>query len=129
MAQVLDAPRNGALPPQVASGPAITLDDLVATSPEATFFVRVEGSTMHGAGVHDGDVLVVDCARIPVDGDLVVIETCGETYIRRVQVKEVRGVPRDSFYTDENGRRRRSAFPVDVTMWGVAVGLVRPALR
>jgi len=27
----------------------------------ATFLVRVSGESMTGAGIHDGDVLIVDC--------------------------------------------------------------------
>jgi SOS-response transcriptional repressor LexA len=42
--------------------------------PSATFFVRVNGDSMLGAGIHPGDILVVDRACECGDGDLVVAE-------------------------------------------------------
>ncbi|MBC5783594.1 translesion error-prone DNA polymerase V autoproteolytic subunit [Ramlibacter sp. USB13] len=50
------------------------LNDLLITHPAATFFWRVRGTSMHGAGVADGDILVVNRALDPVHGDIVVAE-------------------------------------------------------
>ena len=40
--------------------------------PAATFYMRVVGSSMAGAGIGDGDLLVVDRSLTPRDGDVVV---------------------------------------------------------
>jgi DNA polymerase V len=50
------------------------LNDLLITHPAATFFWRVRGTSMGGAGIADGDILVVNRALQPVHGDIVVAE-------------------------------------------------------
>lgn len=50
------------------------LNDLLITHPAATFFWRVRGTSMHGAGIADGDILIVDRALEPRHGDIVVAE-------------------------------------------------------
>lgn len=50
------------------------LNDLLITHPTATFFWRVRGTSMLGAGIADGDILVVNRALAPRHGDIVVAE-------------------------------------------------------
>ena len=50
------------------------LNELLITHPQATFFWRVRGTSMHGAGIADGDILVVNRALTPLHGDIVVAE-------------------------------------------------------
>jgi DNA polymerase V len=50
------------------------LNDLLITHPAATFFWRVRGISMLGAGIADGDILIVNRALNPVHGDIVVAE-------------------------------------------------------
>ena len=38
----------------------LDLNELLVKRPAATFFVKVQGDSMVGAGIHDGDLLVVD---------------------------------------------------------------------
>ena len=38
----------------------LSLDDYLISNPEATFFVRASGDSMIGAGIHDGDLLIID---------------------------------------------------------------------
>ena len=69
-------------PPQVTAGfpspaadhteGALDLNRLVVKRPAATFFMRVAGSSMTGAGIADGDLLVVDRSITPREGDTVV---------------------------------------------------------
>ena len=40
--------------------PPLDLNELLVRRPAATYFVRVEGDSMVGAGISDGDLLVVD---------------------------------------------------------------------
>ena len=49
----------------------------------ATFFVRVAGRSMENAGIHDGDLLVVDRAVEPKDGSIVVAALDGELTVKR----------------------------------------------
>lgn len=68
----------------------LDLNDLVIKHPAATFFVRVEGDSMTGANISDGDVLVVDRAVEPTDGKIVVAVLDGELAVKRIRVREGR---------------------------------------
>ncbi|MFL6691577.1 MAG: LexA family protein [Ramlibacter sp.] len=50
------------------------LNELLITHPTATFFWRVRGTSMQGAGIADGDILVVNRALVARHGDVVVAE-------------------------------------------------------
>lgn len=50
------------------------LNELLITHPTATFFWRVRGASMQGAGIYDGDILVVNRALVARHGDIVVAE-------------------------------------------------------
>jgi len=54
---------------------------------EATFFVRVAGDSMIGAGIHDGDILVVDRSIEPEDGSVVVAALDAELTVKRYEVR------------------------------------------
>lgn len=38
----------------------LSLDDYLVSNPESTFFVRASGDSMIGAGIFDGDLLIID---------------------------------------------------------------------
>ncbi len=38
----------------------LSLDDYLVPNPDATFFVRASGDSMKGAGIFDGDLLIID---------------------------------------------------------------------
>lgn len=59
------------------------LDDLIVESPESTWFLQVHGDTMSWAGIHDGDIIVVDRARRPETGGIAVIDDGGELILAR----------------------------------------------
>ena len=48
--------------------PPLDLNELLVKRPAATYFVRVEGDSMSGAGISDGDLLVVDRSLRSADG-------------------------------------------------------------
>ena len=52
--------------------------------PAATFFVRVTGDSMIGAGIHSGDLLVVDRSLEPADKHVVVAVLEGELTVKRL---------------------------------------------
>ena len=41
-------------------------------NPESTFYGRVQGDSMIGAGISDGDIAVIDRSVTPKDGDVIV---------------------------------------------------------
>lgn len=64
---------------------SLDLNELLAPYPEATFFVRVSGDSMIGAGIHDGDMLVVDRSRTPKSGNVVIAFIDGEFTVKRLR--------------------------------------------
>lgn len=47
----------------------LDLNKLLIKHPSATYFIKVSEESMHGAGISDGDLLVVDRSLSPVHGD------------------------------------------------------------
>ncbi len=52
--------------------------------PAATFLMRVSGESMRGAGILDGDMVVVDRSLGPKPGDVVVAVCQGEMTLKRL---------------------------------------------
>lgn len=52
--------------------------------PAATFFVRVSGDSMIDAGIHTGDLLVVDRSLEATDGNVIVAALDGELTVKRL---------------------------------------------
>lgn len=62
----------------------LDLNQLLIQNKTATFFLRVKGDSMIGAGIHDGDIIVVDRSVEPVDRAVVVAVVDGELTIKRL---------------------------------------------
>src|SRR5688500_19837463 len=58
--------------------------------PVATFYVRVAGDSMQGAGIHPGSILVVDRAVEAEDGDIVIARINDELCVTRLRVRHGR---------------------------------------
>jgi len=90
---------------------ALDLNTYLVRNPAATFMVRVSGDSMAGAGISDGDILVVDRSEEPVPGKIVVAVLDGELTV----------------IAPENPRYRPIAVAAeqDLHVWGVVSGVVR----
>lgn len=89
--------------------------------PAATFFVRVTGDSMIGAGIHSGDLLVVDRSLEPTDKNVVVAVLDGELTVKRLskQNEILRLLPENANYR-----------PIEITanqsleIWGVVTSVI-----
>lgn len=63
----------------------LDLNELLVQKPAATFFVRAQGESMLGAGIHPNDILVVDRSIEPVAGKIVICALNGELTVKRLQ--------------------------------------------
>jgi len=63
----------------------LDLNEYIIKHPAATFFVRVEGNSMVNAGIHDGDLLIVDRSLEPSDGKIVIAVINGEMTVKRIR--------------------------------------------
>src|SRR5450759_4443514 len=61
----------------------LSLDEHLIQHKDATFFVRAKGSSMVGAGIFDGNLLVVDKSLTPSSGDIVIAVIDGELTVKR----------------------------------------------
>ena len=87
----------------------ISIDQEVVRNEEATFYARVSGESMQGAGLDDGDLLVIDRSLEPVDNKIAVCFIDGEFTVKRLKVTkdEVLLIPENPKYqsikvTEEN---------------------------
>ncbi len=100
---------------------SLDLNEHLIEHREATFFVRVQGHSMIGAGIIDGDLLVVDRALEARDGDIVIAVIDGELTLKRLYKRQgiVRLVP-------ENPRFQPIEFQEgqELTLWGVVTSVV-----
>ena len=60
----------------------LDLNELLVKRPAATFFVRAAGDSMIGAGIHSGDVLVVDRSLEAVDGAVIIASVDNEFTVK-----------------------------------------------
>ncbi len=69
-------------------------------NPASTFFARVSGVSMTGAGIDDGDLLVIDKSVEPYDGCVAVCFLDGEFTLKRVALAagRVRLMPANDRY-------------------------------
>ena len=65
----------------------ISIDQEVVKNVEATFYARVAGQSMQGAGLDDGDLLVIDRSKEPEDNAIAVCFIDGEFTVKRLKVE------------------------------------------
>lgn len=65
----------------------LDLNEHLIRHTEATFFVRVNGDSMTGAGIFDNDLLIVDRAITPESGRIVVAAINGELVVKRLKLE------------------------------------------
>lgn len=63
---------------------SLDLNDHLIAHKEATFFLRATGHSMQGAGIHDGDLLVVDRSLTPRHRAVVIAVVDGEFTVKRL---------------------------------------------
>ena len=64
----------------------LDLNDLLIRQPEATFFAKASGDSMTGAGIFDGDLLIVDRSITATDGKIVIAVVNGELTVKRFKL-------------------------------------------
>lgn len=67
----------------------LDLNELCVRHPAATYLVVAQGDSMLEAGIHPGDILIVDRAVEPVHGHIVIAELNGELTVKRLELQPV----------------------------------------
>jgi repressor LexA len=130
--RIADAPELGAAVPiigRVAAGHpilAVEYRDGEVTVPASwtrkgtAFAVRVEGQSMTGAGIQDGDIIVARATPTAIGGDIVVARKGDNVTVKRLRIR--RGV---TSLQAENPAFDAIAVDNETAVLGVAVGLIR----
>lgn len=93
----------------------LSIDDLVDLRAPNVYLVRVSGPSMIGAGIYDGDVLVVNRALEARSGNIVVAYVDGGMTVKRLQISAA-GV----WLQPENTDYKALAVTESLHVWGVA---------
>ncbi len=91
----------------------------IVRHPDATFFMRVTGDSMVGAGIFDGDLLVVDRSLEAKSGDIVVAIIDSEFTVKRFRCNHstIELVPENPKY-----RKITLREGMEFEIWGVVTG-------
>ena len=100
----------------------LSLDELLIKDEEATFYARVTGNSMEGAGLNDGDLLVIDRSLEAHNNSIAVCYVDGEFTVKRLKVEQdcVYLIPENKEYkplkiTEEN----------QLIIWGVVSYVIK----
>lgn len=101
----------------------LDLNELLVQKPAATFFVRAQGESMLGAGIHPNDILVVDRSIEPVPGKIVICALNGELTVKRLERANEQW----------QLKAENSAYPdiviheeLELVIWGVVTNVIHP---
>ena len=100
----------------------LDLNKELITNESATFYARVRGDSMTLAGISDGDLLIIDKSKTPVNGSVVVCLIDGEFTVKRLQKKG------NQFYLmpeNDNYQPIKIKPENDVTIWGVVTYTIK----
>ena len=100
----------------------ISLDDELIKNKDTTFYAKVKGQSMIGAGLDDNDLLVIDRSLPPENNKIAVCFLDGEFTVKRLRVdkNEVWLQPENPNYpiiniTEEN----------DFMVWGIVTNVIK----
>ena len=100
----------------------ISLDNVLVKNREATFYAKASGTSMIGAGIDDGDILVIDRSLEPQNNKVAVCFIDGEFTVKRINIEKdcVYLMPENKNYlpikvTDEN----------ELIIWGIVTYVIK----
>jgi len=101
----------------------LDLNRHLVKNPVATFFVRVTGDSMIGAGIHHGDLLVVDRSLEPRDKNVVIAVVDGELTVKRIRIhrRKIILVPENHNYLTQEISEE-----TEFEVWGVVTNVIHP---
>ena len=104
----------------------ISIDQEVVRNEEATFYARVSGQSMQGAGLDDGDLLVIDRSLEPQHDKIAVCYIDGEFTVKRLKVA-AEGI----FLMPENPNYKpiKMNEENELIIWGIVTYVVKKLLN
>ena len=98
----------------------LSLDEYLVENPDASFMLKVSGDSMIDAGIHEGDVVIVEKGPRPKNGDVVLACVDNEWTLKYYQKrgKEVELVPANDKYPVIKPKN-------ELTLGGVVKSMIR----
>jgi DNA polymerase V len=102
----------------------LNLNEHLIDNPASTFCVRVTGNSMTGAGINNGDILIVDRSKQPKNNGIIIGVINGEFTVKRVR-KNKEGL----FLVPENPNYKALKIDdcMDFSIWGVVTYIIHKA--
>jgi len=100
----------------------ISLDKELVKNQESTFYARVSGDSMLGAGIDDGDLLVIDKSLSPENGKIAVCFIDGDFTVKRI-VKE-----KGKLYLKAENKKYKSielSGESELIIWGIVEYVIK----
>lgn len=97
----------------------LNLNEYLVKHPSATFMMSAKNDAMIGAGIHPGDILIVDRSLTPFHNKVVVAEYEGELIVRRLFSKG----NQKKLLADNNAYESIDAKD-DLVIWGVVTNVI-----
>ena len=100
----------------------ISLDDELIKNKDTTFYAKVKGQSMIGAGLDDNDLLVIDRSLAPTNNKIAVCFLDGEFTVKRLRVgkNEVWLQPENPNYPIINITKEN-----DFMVWGIVTNVIK----
>ena len=100
----------------------IDLNRYVIKRPSSTFFGKVKGDSMEGAGIYEGNLLVIDKSIKPRSGQIAVCFLDGEFTVKRIRIEKdcIWLIPSNEAYEPI-----RADGANDFQIWGVVTYVIR----
>lgn len=100
----------------------IDLNEHFVECPENTFLIKVQGDSMKGAGIDDGDILLVDCSKPPVHGNIVIASVSNKLAVKRLHYsyKETMLLSENENYLPIRPKEKDN-----LKIWGVAIMVIK----
>ena len=102
----------------------IDLNEELIRNPAATFYVRVKGESMRDAGIHPGDILIIDRSVTPADRQIVVAMIDGEFTVKRFRKRNAKitlEAENPAFQPIKIGENQ------ELTIWGAVTYIIHQA--
>ncbi len=86
---LFDSPVEAGFPTMLTdeSSERLNINDYLITNKTATYFIRVKGDSMEGAGIYDNDILIVDRSKSISSGKIIIAYLNGEFTVKRLLLK------------------------------------------
>ena len=100
----------------------ISLDKELVKNEEASFYARVSGDSMQGAGLENGDLLIIDRSIEPSNNKIAVCFVDGEFTVKRIKIesKKVYLIPENKKYSPIEINEEN-----ELIIWGIVTYVIK----